>query len=720
MNIKNEVLYRVYFILFAVIVPFAFMLMYKTAYISYKEGEYWRKKGSDLHIESKLLEADRGNILSENGDLMATSIPFFDLYFDPNSTGMSDQVFNEHIDSLAYMMSTYVDKRYTSEGFKEFLVEKRRNNVRYVLIKKRASYEEKRFIESFPLFRLGQMRGGFIVRQRNERVRPFGVLAQRTIGYVRDNAKPVGLEAVFDNALGGRPGSQAMLCVDKPNDIWIPINALTQVEPKRGDDIKTTLDINMQDVVHNALTRAMNYHQAEWGTAVVMEVKTGAIRAIANLGRTADGWWETYNHAVGTAIEPGSTFKLASMMAILEDGKAELSDPISIERGRTRFFNDYMEDASPSSKSMDTITIQRAFEISSNVGMAKLVQQYYGNKENNNNNQGAARFIEHLKDFNLHLPTGIEVAGEATPYIKEAYSAADDWSGTTLPWMAIGYELKLTPLQLLTFYNAVANDGEMMKPFLVSEIQRDGYPVQLFRPTVIKRRIASRNTISKAKILLEQVVEQGTAEKLKHPDSLYRFAGKTGTAQIGYRKISNVTLIKGHQASFAGYFPADNPMYSCIVVISNPQNHGYYGSDVAGPVFREIADYCYVSATQLHQAINEDKPAPLTSRQLPINHAGLTTDIQFLLGKLNLKYYNKEQPDTWSLIKAKSDSLYLENKIINQKIMPNVSGLGLRDAIYLLENMGLSVSAAGIGKVKRQSVPPGTRLRGQHVKLTLE
>ncbi len=720
MNIKNEVLYRVYFILFAVIVPFAFTLIYKTAFISYTEGEYWRKKGSDLHIESRLIEADRGNILSEHGDLMATSIPFFDLYFDPNSTGMSEEVFNEHIDSLAYMMSRHVDKSFTPGGYKAFLIEKRKQNVRYVLIKKRASYEEKRFIESFPLFKLGQNRGGFIVRQRNERVRPFGVLAQRTIGYVRDNAKPVGLEAVFDNQLGGRPGSQAMLCVDKPNDIWIPINALTQVEPKRGDDVKTTLNVNMQDVVHQALTRAMNYHQAEWGTAVVMEVKTGAIRAIANLGRTEEGWWETYNHAVGTAIEPGSTFKLASMMAVLEDGMAELTDLISIERGRTRFFNDYMEDSSPNSKLLDTITIQRAFELSSNVGMAKLVNSLYGEKSRGNGREGAARFIERLKEFNLHLPTGIEVAGEATPYIKEAYSPAHDWSGTTLPWMAIGYELRMTPLQLLTFYNAVANDGEMMKPYLVAEIQRDGQPVQIFRPTVIKRKIASRSTIKKAKTLLEQVVEQGTAEKLKHPDSLYRFAGKTGTAQIGYKKISNITVIKGHQASFAGYFPADNPMYSCIVVISNPQHNGYYGSDVAGPVFREIADYCYVSATHLHQAINAEKAQPLTNRHLPVNHAGLTTDLQFLLSKLNLKYFAEESLSTWSLLKAKSDQLILEKKQISEKLMPNVIGLGLRDAIYLLENLGLSVSASGIGKVRRQSIAPGTRLRGQHVNLSLE
>lgn len=718
MNIKNEVLYRVYFILFMVVIPTAMLLIYKTAYISYAEGDFWRKKGADLYIEPRSIEADRGNILASNGDLLATSIPFFDIYFDPNSTGMSEEDFRNNIDSLSYMIATYVDNSYTPGGYKTNLTEKRKSGSRFVLIKKKATVQDKRFIESFPLFNLGQMRGGIIVRQRNERMRPFGILAQRTLGYVREGAKPVGLEAVFDGVLGGRPGRQSMVCVDKTQDIWLPVNSLTEVEPRRGDDIKTTIDINIQDISQEALLRAMNFHNAEWGTAIVMEVKTGAIRAIANLGRTEEGWWETYNHGIGTAIEPGSTFKLATMMALMEDGYIKLDDTVSIENGRTKFYEDTMEDSSPYSARLDSITIQRAFEISSNVGMAKLAQQYYGRREKLNKDMGAARFIERLRDFNLHLPTGVEVAGEAAPYIKEAYSAAHEWSGTTLPWMAIGYELHLTPLQLLTFFNAVANDGQMMKPYLVSEIQRDGKPVQVFKPTIAKRQIASKTTIANAQTLLEGVVERGTAEKLRHRDSLYRFAGKTGTAQIGYRKVSNKTFIRGYQASFVGYFPAENPVYSCIVIINKPQANGFYGSDVAGPVFREIADYCYVTATSVHEALNA-KPKPvLAGRQLPNNNMGYSEDMQYLLQELSMPYF-REGESPWSILRVRSDSLVLEKRTIADNVVPNVIGMGLRDALYLMENRGLNVAVNGFGRVSRQSLKPGTRARGQTMQLYL-
>ncbi len=718
MNIKNEVLYRVYFIFFLMVIPIAILLIYKTAFISYAEGEFWRQKGKATFVEVRNVEADRGNILAANGELLATSIPFFDIYFDPNSSGMSEEDFNENIDSLAWMITHYVDNSYTPGGYKSFLIEKRKSGSRYVQIKRKASYEEKRFIETFPLFNLGQMRGGFIVKQRNERVRPFGLLAQRTIGYVRDNAKPVGLEAVFDGELGGRPGRREMICVDKTRDIWLPVNALTEVEPRSGDDLKTTIDINIQDITEEALLRAMNHHNAEWGTAVVMEVKTGAIKAIANLGKTDNGWWETYNYAVGTAIEPGSTFKLATMMAMLEDGYFDLDDTVSIENGKTNFYNETMQDASPYAQKMDSITVQQAFELSSNVGMAKLAVQAYGEKNFRNGYQGAARFIEHLKDFNLHLPTGVEVSGEAEPFIKEANNSAQDWSGTTLPWMAIGYELKITPLQLLTFYNAVANEGEMMKPFLVSEILREGEIVNYFKPTVVKRRIASSGTLKQAKLLLEGVVERGTAEKMARADSLYRFAGKTGTAQIGYRRISNQTFIRGYQASFAGYFPAENPVYSCIVVISSPQSNGYYGGDVAGPVFREIADHCFVGATEVHEALNASAPEPLLPRQWPNNHSGLSQDMDFLIDALDLPAIGR--PDApWSVLRVRSDSLLWENRTTLDNIVPNVTGMGLRDALYLIENQGLRASVSGFGKVTRQSIKPGTRARGQTVRLYL-
>lgn len=718
MDIKNEILYRVYGLLVVVVVV-AFVLVGKTAIIAFQEGKQWREEGKRLYIAPRPIEAERGNIMAEDGSLLATSIPYFDIYFDPNSTGMSESDFTENIDSLSHCLAKYVDNSRTEGGWKVFLEERRKLKDRYVQIKHKATFAEKDFIMNFPLFNLGQMRGGLIVQQRSERRRPFGILAQRTIGYVeREGAKPVGLEASFNQFLGGAAGKQLMFQVDKTNDIWIPVDDLTLVEPQSGDDIITNIDVNIQDATEEALLRALNYHDAEWGTAVVMEVETGKIRSIANLGRTESGWWEIFNYAAGQAIEPGSTFKLASMMAMLEDGYVKLNDTIHINYGRTQFYEDVMEDSSPESKNLDSTTVQHVFEISSNVGMAKLVNKFYGKKERINRNEGAARFIQRLKDFNLHLPTGIELDGEANPYIKEAYSEESQWSGTTLPWMAIGYELRLTPLQILTFYNAVANDGKLVKPYLVSDIQRFGATVQKFKPTILNRQIASDHTIELAHKLLEAVVDTGTARKLKTDQ--YDFAGKTGTAQVGYRRTtSGATFIRGYQSSFVGYFPAQQPKYSCIVIINKPRRGGFYGADVAGPVFREIADKVYGTTIDLQTPVNQQRKQTLASNQLPTYDSGMREDIQTVLDFLEIPYYRGGTGEI-AILTAKSDSLIVQNRsVASNKTVPNVTGMGLRDAIYLMENRGLRVQVQGLGKVTRQSILPGTRTHGQTVKLFL-
>lgn len=717
MDIKNEVLYRVYILLFGIVIPVAVILLYKTVYIGFWEGERWREMGRDLYVQFRPVEAERGNIMADDGSLLATSIPFFDIYMDPNSTAMSEDDFMDNLDSLAHCLANYVDNSLTVGAYRDSLLKIRNSGARFISIKKKVSYAEKKFIEEFPLFNLGRMRGGFIAQKRSERKRPFGLLAQRTIGYVRENAKPVGLEGHFDEVLGGKAGKQLMIRVDRARDIWMPVNDLTEVEPQSGDDILTTIDINLQDITEEALYRAMNYHDAEWGSAILMEVKTGAIKAIANLGRLDNGRiWETFNHAIGSATEPGSTFKLASIMALLEDGYIELEDSIDIEKGQTEFYEEKMVDSSPFSYKLDTTTIRRAFEISSNVGIAKLVQKYYGRKEKINKNQGAARFIQRLKDFNLHVPTAIEIDGEASPYIKEAYSEEDQWSGITLPWMSTGYELRLTPLQLLTFYNAVANDGKMMKPYLVSEIQRFGETIDQFYPTVIKRQIASKATVAQAKELLELVVENGTAYKLK--TDRYRFAAKTGTAQINYRRGSRGTRVGGYQASFAGYFPAENPIYSCIVVIRKPNQNGIYGGEVAGPVFREIADKCFNAKIELHDPLNIGAKPILADNRLPNRDIGKQEDMKRILNYLNIPHYGS--PSTsMTVLQAQADSLFFERRTIAEDKVPNVVGMGLRDALYILENQGLKVQIDGFGKVARQSIIPGTKIRGQTIKITL-
>ncbi len=682
------------------------MIFIQASRIVVFEKEKWLEKAEDLHFENRSVEAERGNILAEDGSLLATSLPYYDLHFDPLTVSEDD--FNKHVDSLSYCLAYFVDPSYTPGGYKVKLVEARQLGNRYLLIKKNATHLDVEKIRKFPLFNKGRYKGGLIIDKKQERKRPFGILAHRTIGYIREGAHPVGLEGRFDEVLKGDAGERLMRKIRGLNGqtIWIPADDYTKTLPESGKDVMTTIDINLQDIVEQALLRGLKKHDAQFGTAVMMEVKTGAIKAIANIGKTEESWWERYNYAVGQSIEPGSTFKLASVMALLEDGLADLEDTISLENGTYEFYEETMVDAS--AHGLEESTLRKAFEISSNVGIAKLINEKYTERKE--------KYIKRLKSFNLDLPTGIEIDGEVAPYIKDPNNEEDNWSGTTLPWMSIGYELTMTPLQLLTFYNAVANDGKMMKPYLVSEIQKYGETIKQFKPTVIDKSIASSSTIKKAKQLLEGVVLNGTAKKLQ--SSIYDFAGKTGTAQVNYSK-ANTQGMK-HQASFAGYFPADNPQYTVIVVINAPKQGGFYGGDVAGPIFREIADKTYTSKLQIQTAINiKDKPNWRTYK-LPNFDLGDKNEMTLLLNELNIPYVNNTITDNqWAIIKAESDTLSVLNRTINENIVPNVLGMGLKDAIYILENNGLKVTVSGLGKVRSQSIPPGRKIKGQTIHLKL-
>jgi cell division protein FtsI (penicillin-binding protein 3) len=703
--IKNEILARVYVVLICLIligVGVVSMLLR----ISVVEGNYWRKKGEEQYVHMRKVEGGRGNILSADGSLLATSLPIFDLAFDPSSSGMSEEDFMNNIDSLAYCLATFVDQTYTPGGMRDYLLQKRADKSRYVSIKRGANLSETSQISQFPLFRKGQFRGGFIALPRFERDHPFGMLAHRTIGYVRDTIAKVGLEGAFDEHLSGESRSLPMRRAAE--GVFIPIHDLASVEPKSGKDVRTTIDIDIQDVAEQALFQAIQSHDADYGVALVMEVETGAIRAIANIGVTRSGkYWETYNHAVGTRLEPGSTFKLATMMALLESGRVSLEDSIVIDKGRAEFYNEVMVDATP--HSMDTTTARYAFEMSSNVGMARMVQMHFVDRNK------SKEFINYLKAFNLNEPTGIEVTGEAMPLIKEV--GATDWYGTTMPWMSIGYELLVTPLQMLTFYNAVANNGRMMKPYLVSSIEEFGVPVVQFKPSVLRRQIASKKTIRLARELLEGVVERGTAAKLRTPD--YDFAGKTGTAQINYQRMKKATRVGGYQASFIGYFPARQPKYSCLVLISNPKRRGIYGSEVALPVFRDIADQIYASKIILQEPLNEAPHPPLARRQLPDLDAGYVRDFQYLLKYLRVEHRSDVADASFAVLRAQSDTLLIANRYVNKKQVPNVVGMGLRDALHILENQGLHVEVNGFGKVRKQSIKPGTPAKGQTIRLQL-
>lgn len=705
-NFKNEILVRVY-IVTAVVVCVAVAIFARATVLATVQAGKWRELADKRTVQMREIPGERGNILAEDGSLLATSVPYFDLYWDASVTSrLPDEKIKYDFDTLSQYIAKYLAPGATPGAWYEYLWNCRRQKARYAEIAKGVPYDTMEMVKkNFPIFKLGQHKGGLIVVRDNRRIHPFKMLALRTLGYTKDDIA-VGLEGKFNKDLSGNAQRIPMMRI--AGDSWVPLDDLTDIEPRYGNDILTTIDVNTQDIAQTALIRSLDAFQAEHGTAIVMEVKTGKIKAIANLNKSQNGGWaEEYNYAMGQVIEPGSTWKLASMLALLEDNYVRLSDTVDIEQGVTRYFNETLEDHEKTNERL--ISVKKAFANSSNVGISKLVYNAYKDKP--------AQYIKHLNDFLLTVPTGIELEGEPKPYIKTPNDAT--WSGVTLPWMSIGYELQVTPLQLLTFYNAVANNGQMMKPYLVNEIQSYGDTKKRFAPTIINKRVASPQSIAQARELLEAVVEFGTAASMRTPQ--YRFAGKTGTAQLNYGKNKTKAHLGGYQASFVGYFPAEDPIYSCIIVISKPKA-GFYGGIVAAPVFREIADKLMASNVALSVPLNEKgKPVP-SPATLP-DDAGFRADLTTLLKKVKLKHeLIADDKENWVILRAASDTLkVLPRGVGNEKIIPSVVGFGLKDALFLLENRGLKVVVSGYGKVVAQSIQAGQpAVRGQSIAIKLE
>jgi cell division protein FtsI (penicillin-binding protein 3) len=704
-DIKNEILQRIYAVMFIIIALGVFI--FGTAIrIQILEGEALREEAAKQNFKYRSVDADRGNILTEDGSLLATSLPYYTIHMDLVANGLSQDTFNRYIDTLAICLAERVNNEFTSGWYKSKLTQARKDSIHYFPIAQNITYQELEEIKKFPIFNKGRNKGGFIPERMSKRQRPFRMLAHRTIGYVRKDAQSIGLEGAFDEVLRGAQGKQWMQKLS--NGHWIPLTDLNKIDPENGHDIVTTIDVNIQDIAGNALLKALKTHDAHHGCAIVMEVKTGAIRAIANIGVNEKGnYWENYNYAIGESTEPGSTFKLATIMALLEDGYINLDDKVSLEMGRTRFYEEVMQDAT--THDMDSTTIRTAFEISSNVGIAKLVHQHY------NLPKRGEKFIEQLKKMHLHEKTGVEIEGEGNPYIKEAYS--NTWSGTTLPWMATGYEISLTPLQTLTFFNAVANDGKMMRPYLVTKLQDYGKTYEEYTPKILAEKIASLETIKKVQELLLGVVKRGTAAKINPLN--YNIAGKTGTAQTNYKRLNKGSRIK-YQSSFAGYFPAEKPEYSCIVVVNDPKKGSFYGSDVAAPVFREISDRCYASKIALHEPTNLGQKPNYLTQTLPNFNIGYKEDFSHVMSFLGFPMSDSTNTN-WTVINAVNNSLKFQSRGEAPKhSIPNVVGMGLRDATYQLEKLGLSVQVKGVGKVKTQSIKPFSSTAGRkYILLTL-
>ncbi len=689
---------RVY-TMYILLALFSTGIVLKTGQIMFVQGDEWREKAKNLTLKYHTIDAARGNIYDHKSRLLATSVPIYEVRFDPNAEALTDAVFNENIDSLALRLSNLFQDK-TPFQYKRKLVNARNNGERYHLIKRHVQYKQLKALRQFPLFRKGRYKGGFIYIQQNRRQKPFRVLAARTIGYDRES-ESVGLEGAYSTILSGTGGKRLMKKI--AGGVWMPVNDANEIEPEDGADLVTTIDVNIQDVAESALLKQLQKHDANHGCVVLMEVNTGEIRAIANLTRGSDqNYYESYNYAVGAGSEPGSTMKLASYMAAMEDGFIDPESEIETGNGKHLFYKTPMYDSKEGG--YGTITVKKAFSVSSNIAIAKIIDKYYRSEPQ--------RFVDRLKDFHLNEPTGVEIPGEGMPYIKDADD--ESWSGITLPWMSHGYELKLTPLQILTFYNAVANNGAMVKPRFTSSVTKHGKTVKRFEPVILKKQIASKETISKAREMLEEVVKNGTAVNLSAAD--YQIAGKTGTAQIakgasGYDKVL-------YQASFCGYFPADDPKYSAIVVVNAPSRNVYYGNLVAGPIFKEIADKVYSTSVNFH---NEFKPMLTEGKvNIPVSKNGDFQTLSTVFDKIGVHYSAQNKSAEWIYTRTGTDTVQVFEKEIIDNLVPNVRGMALQDAVYLLENMGLRVSAEGKGIVKFQSLSPGTGIqKGTEIKLRL-
>jgi len=694
-EVKKDILWRVY-LCFIGIVVFSVTIMGRAIYIQQVQGSFWRGQAKEQQQKFVELDAQRGTIYSEDGRMLSTSTPYFDIYIDFAAEGLRQKNglrFDNNLDSLSLGLSLMFPDKSKASWRRELKTGYQKKN-RYYLLRKNLTFEQYKQLRSLPLVREGKNKSGFIAEVKDKRLNPFGLLANRTIGLSREyidsggtmRSMNVGLEKTYDEQLRGESGKRLMRKIAA--GVFVPVDG-SEIEPQNGKDIVTTLDVNIQDIAENALLNVLTTNECEYGTCIVMEVATGKVKAIANLSRRAEGgYWENFNYAI-QASEPGSTFKLATMLALLEDQLITLQQHVNLEggswnvNGRTVYdTEDHGTDA----------TVKQAFEHSSNVGMAKLTTTYYG--------KNPTRFINHIKKLRFDQPTGIDLLGESKPVVKTPKSKT--WSSTSLPWMSFGYEVTVSPLQTLMLYNAVANGGKMMKPYLVNAVMENGIKIQENEPQVLEESICSAKTLKQLRECLEGVCTEGTATDL-FKGAPYRAAGKTGTALMANGNKGYSEHI--YQSSFAGYFPADHPQYSCIVVIRNkPFAPVYYGAKIAGPVFKEIADKLYAQNADRSRGI---KQLVLTKDSSYNLYAGSTEDIKEVMEKLKIKYRDSAKTDEWGHLFSVDNHFELNNRKVSNKVMPDVRGMGLKDALFLLENRKMKVAFRGRGKIVSQSIEPG-------------
>ena len=688
---------RVAFILVAL---FAFAIFFRIMQIQIVDGSKWKKISEKNAVQYKTIKATRGNIYSDNGSLLATSLPFYKVAIDP--TVVDAETFNADIDSLALLLSRYF-KSGSATDYKRRITQARLKKRQYLLISRRLiNYQDKKVMTHWPIFREGRMKGGVIFKKVDQRFKPFDYLGERTIGYINENNKGAGLEYSFNNLLAGQNGEA--LFRKMSGGSWKPVFDGNDIKVKHGLDIKTTIDINIQDVAEASLMYHLEEHDADKGCVILMEVKTGEIKAIANLQKLKNGGYgEKYNFAVGNQglTEPGSTMKLASMMALFEEGAISIMDSIETGNGIYSFYDNAKPMTDSKNGGYGKITIREAFEKSSNIGISRLVNDHFMNDPQ--------RFIDYLDQFGLSKPLGFQIIGEGVPRIKTPQDPS--WSGISLPWMSIGYEVELAPIHTLAFYNAVANNGKLIQPIIVKQALRADRVIENYSSKTLNKKICSDETLRQLHKLLEGVVNDGTAKNIKNTN--YRIAGKTGTAQ----KLKNGKYVKQYYTSFAGYFPAEAPKYSCIVIIDNPKGFRQYATDVAAPVFKEIADKIYSLDIQMHEDFASERN--IEPGYFPVIQAGYQPDLQYVCNRLGISNHGVTNYE-WVQAQPVQNSIKWKERKQVEGLVPDVNGMTLRDAIYLLENKGLRVKFTGQGRVKSQSVKAGLRaINGSVIELKL-
>ena len=628
----------------------------------------------------------RGRILASDGKDLITSVPLYDLHIDLSV--IKDELFKE-VDSLALNLARVFPEKSKDQWKTELTVQREKKN-QYFKIKNKVGHDVLQEVREFPILREDKYKGGFIEEKYFVRQRPYGSLAARTLGYKREGARPVGLEGSFDEYLMGDFGLIEKQWV---NNSWKPMTGDNVKDPVAGADVVTSIDVDIQDVAENELMKMLEKQSAVHGSVVLMEVETGFVKAIANLTKGNDGkYYETFNHAVGTKSDPGSTFKLATLMALLEDGKVDITD-IVMAGGKYSAF-DHTQYDSNHGHGYGEISIQRAFEVSSNVFCRLVHQSYYETGQ-------SKKFIERIRSFGLVDTLGLDIAGEAIPVIHDV--GEEGFSGITLFQMAIGYEVEVAPLQMLAFYNAVANNGELVRPQFVREVRRDGQTIKEFEKVVLKEKICSDQTLAKLRLCLEGVVERGTGKNLQ--SSNFQIAGKTGTAQLAQ---SGRGYGDDYQASFVGYFPADKPKYSLSVVIAGP-TQDIYGADVSGTVFTAIADRVFASGKEFQEDYNEVNDPIITK---PIVKNGRLKETEIALQRMGVSYKSHATDGEYIVASNDETKVNLRSKKDVRNQVPDVIGMSLNDAVFLLENKGLRVKVSGSGKVVSQSQKAGTNVVG--------